>query len=400
MSPSVQRTAVWRSVVAALALLTRRLRTLARGNRLPFFLFAVACLFMFFVRGVHHGGDTARYLDGAERLVNGDPLVGRQGAYLGYIVFVALAQVLGAGGTGVIVAQVLVSALCVAALYDLGRRVAGETAGIAAASLYAVNVDLARFTFAILTDSLYTSGLVLSVYLTYRTLAIDRRWAGPAAATVVFTASLRPSGIFITAIFGTFLAFAILRERSLIWKGLATVAVMIGSLLFVASPVRSVFSTEDPVQWLVEGTVVWGDVDSPDPYEMQMPPAGDIDDGVRSAIGYCSDWPVSCARLFLQRVGVYFAHTRPFYSFRHNLVILLIFPPLYGLAVVGLWATRHHSFTVLSLAVIGVHTAVTGLTHVDWDGRFLTYIFPLITLYSGVGIAMLAPRLRERFGGY
>lgn len=157
MSPSVQRTAVWRPVVAALALLTRRLRTLARGNRLPFLLFAVACLFMFFVRGVHHGGDTARYLDGAERLVNGDPLVGLQRAYLGYIVFVALAQVLGAGGTGVVVAQVLVSALCVAALYDLGRRVAGETAGIAAASLYAVNVDLARFTFAILTDSLYTS---------------------------------------------------------------------------------------------------------------------------------------------------------------------------------------------------------------------------------------------------
>lgn len=371
-----------------LPLLTRRLRPLARGLRLPYLLFAATCLLMAVMQGVLHGGDTSRYLNGAERFINGEPLHAAEGAYFGYIVFVALVQVLGAGATGIIVAQVLISALCVAALYDLGRRVAGEIAGVSAASLYAVNVDVARFTFAILTDSLYTSGLILSVYLTYRALAIDRRWAGPAAAIVLITATLRPSGIFITPIFGAFLAFALLRERGLLWQGLATAAVLTGSLLFVLSPARSVLSWNDPVQWLIEGTVIWGHDES----RMEMPPA-DIDDGGRvSALGYCSDWPVACARLFVERVRSSFMATRPYYSSRHNLIIWLLFPPLYALAAVGFWATRRQPLTALALAVIGIHAAVIGLTTDDWDGRYLTYVFPLITLYSGVGIAKIVWR--------
>jgi hypothetical protein len=65
---------------------------------------------------------------------------------------------------------------------------------------------------------------------------------------------------------------------------------------------------------------------------------------------------------------------------------------LYALAAVGFWATHRHSLTALSLAVIGVHAAVIGLTTDDWDGRYLTYVFPLITLYSGVGIAIIVWR--------
>ena len=381
-----------RLIQVALSHVLKRLSPLARGMRLPFLMFAVTCLMMFFVRGVHHGGDTPRYLGGAELFLNGEPLPGRYGTYIGYIVFVALFQALGAGGVGIIVAQVLVSALCVAALYDLGRRVAGETAGVAAACLYAANIDLARFTFSILTDSLFTSGLVLSTYLTYRTVASDLRWAAPAAATVVITASLRPGGSFFVAVFGTALAFAILRERSWLWKGLAAVAVLIGSAWLSASPVRAVFATEDPTQWLVEGTVLIEN----EAYRMQMPPAADSNGGALSAIGYCSDWPVACARLILRRVGVEFAHTRSFYSFRHNLVILLVFPPLYGLAVIGVWATRRHPLTMLSLAVVGLQAAVTGLTLADWDGRLVLFVFPLITLYSGIGIAVIASRYRAR----
>lgn len=353
----------------------------------PALLFVATATFMWAVRGVHHGGDTSRYVGGAERLLSGQPLVELQRANLGYVVFVSLAEVLGAGLTGVIVAQVLLSALCVVALYDLGRRVGGEIAGVAAASLYAANVDLARFTFAILTDSLYTSGIILSVYLTYRAMAIGRRWVVPAAAAALITASIRPSGMFISPIFGTCLAFVMLRERNLIWKGLATAAVLIGSVWLVASPARSVVDNNHPAQWLIEGTVVWGH----DASRMNMPPAPGVDDSL-SALRYCGQWPRACASLFLERVRVEHVHTRPFYSFGHNLLILLILPPLYGLAAVGLWAARRQPVTALSLTLIGVHAAVVGSTTADWDGRYLLYTLPLITLYSGVGIEAIARR--------
>ena len=47
---------------------------------------------------------------------------------------------------------------------------------------------------------------------------------------------------------------------------------------------------------------------------------------------------------------------------------------------------------MLSLAVVGLHVAVIGLTFADWDGRFLMFFFPLLTLYSGVGIATIVWR--------
>lgn len=376
------------AAAGALAGFLRRRHAFLRGYWwVPALLFVATAALMWAVRGVHHGGDTSRYVGGADRLLSGQPLVELQQANLGYVAFVALTEVLGVGLAGIIAAQVLISALCVLALYDLGRRLGGEISGVAAASLYAANVDLARFTFAILTDSLYTSGIILSVYLTYRTMAIDRRWAVPAAATVLITASIRPSGMFITPVFGTCLAFVMLRDRNLLWKGVATAAVLIGSVWLVAAPARSVVDNNHPAQWLIEGSVVWGH----DASRMDMPPAPGVDDSL-SALRYCGEWPRACASLFLERVRVEHVHTRPFYSFSHNLLILLVLPPLYGLAAVGLWAARDQPVTALSLTLIVVHAAVVGLTTADWDGRYLLYTLPLITLYSGVGIAAIARR--------
>ena len=355
---------------------------------MPVLLFVAMAAFMWTARGVHHGGDTPRYVGGAERLLGGEPLLGRDSAYVGYIAVVALFQTLGTSGAGIVAFQVFVSALCAIALFSMGRRVAGELAGVAAASLYAINVDLARFTFSILTDSLFTSGLLLSTYLTYRALAGDRRGALPAAATALATGFFRPGGSFFVPIFGVALVFAILRDRSLAWRGGAAVAVLVASVWLNLGPVRAVYSTEDPMQWLVGGYVLIENEE----YRMPMPPAGDS----VSSIEYCANWPVACIRLVLRRVFVEFAHTRSFYSFRHNLLVWLSFPLLYALAIIGAWAARRHSLTLLSVAVVGLQMALTGLTLADWDGRLVLFVFPLITLYSGVGIAALASSYQAR----
>lgn len=376
---------------ALAGVLAQRHRFMAGYRWLPVLLFVAMSAFMWTARGVHHGGDTPRYVGGAERLLSGEPLLGRDSAYVGYIAVVALFQTLGADSAGIVGFQVFISALCAVALFSMGRRMAGELAGVAAASLYAVNVDLARFTFSILTDSLFTSGLLLSTYLAYRTLDGDRRWALPAAATALATGFLRPGGSFFVPIFGVALAFALLRDRSLAWRAGAAVAVLVASVWLNLGPVRAVYSTEDPMQWLVGGYVLIENEE----YRMPMPPVGD---SVSSA-EYCAEWPVACTRLVLRRVFVEFAHTRTFYSFRHNLMVWLTFPLLYAWAVIGAWATRRHALTWLSVAVVGLQTALTGLTLADWDGRLVLFVFPVITLYSGIGVAVLASSYLARRQG-
>ena len=48
-----------------LALLARRFwESLENGRWLPMLLFVMTCICMWFIRGIHHGGDTGRYLGG------------------------------------------------------------------------------------------------------------------------------------------------------------------------------------------------------------------------------------------------------------------------------------------------------------------------------------------------
>jgi 4-amino-4-deoxy-L-arabinose transferase-like glycosyltransferase len=364
--------------------------TLENGRWLPILLFFMTCVSMWFIRGVHHGGDTGRYLGGAENLLLGQALTGKAGAYIGYIVFVGTIKLLGLGEIGIVLAQVVLSAICVFALYDLGRRFAGETCGIAAASLYAVNLDIARFTFAILTDSLYTSGLILSVYLTYRTMHSAKFWAVSAGLIVLLTASIRPGGGLIIPIFAGFILFSIFHKRNSLQRLISFLIVVAVLLPLFLGPMKISYKAENPLEKLTSGYVIYGHDDS----RLKMPRGGGVSsEDVESVYEYCIQYPASCLELFLTRIIVFFEHTRPFYSFRHNLLILTAFLPLYALALFGFAYRIKERFTWLVLSLVAFQAVFVGLTFADWDGRFLTYIFPLITLYSAIGIIGLAKRV-------
>jgi len=374
-----------------LALLARRFwESLENGRWLPMLLFVMTCICMWFIRGIHHGGDTGRYLGGADHFLLGEALTGKAGAYIGYIVFVGILKLLGLGEAGIIAVQILVSAICVFALYDLGRRFAGESTGIIAASLYAINLDIARFTFAILTDSLYTSGLILSVYLTYRTMYTSRLWAVPAGLVVLFTASIRPGGGLIIPIFAGFIFFSIFKKINLFYRFslfLLVVAVLIPLFL---GPMKISYKAENPVEKLMSGYVIYGHHAS----RLEMPKGENVTGkNIDSVYEYCIKYPASCLKLFLTRIMVFFKHTRPFYSFRHNLLILSTFLPLYALALLGFAFKIKERHTWLVLFLLAFQTVFVGLTFADWDGRFLTYIFPIITFFSAVGAVSFARKV-------
>ena len=106
--------------------------------------------------------------------------------------------------------------------------------------------------------------------------------------------------------------------------------------------------------------------------------------------------PTACAGLFARRIWTGLAHVRPFYSFRHNLAIAATLPLLYLLAIIGFIGQRSRLITWATLTIIGAHLTLIGLTWADWDGRFLLYVLPLMTLYSAVGAIALVHRLRAR----
>ena len=164
------------------------------------------------------------------------------------------------------------------------------------------------------------------------------------------------------------------------------------ALLLTLRPGLSLSSVDSNFR---EGRVVWGD---PATYIVMPADEAGTGKGLVSVLGYVGRHPVASFRLMSFRVAAELGHVRAFYSAGHNVVIAVVLIPMYLLAVVGLFVTRHESLARLLVAVIAGHLVVVALTWADWDGRFLLHVFPLIGIFAACGLVRLVQGRIARSG--
>jgi 4-amino-4-deoxy-L-arabinose transferase-like glycosyltransferase len=334
--------------------------------------------------GIRIGGDSPRYLEGAANVVRGLPLEGGQISYLGYIAVIALCQRIGIGLPGVIAVQLVLAALAAIALYDLGRRLHGHYAGLISAGLFVANPDNAGWHAFILTDSLYISLVVLSVWGVHTASERKRYWYILAALVLVSAALMRPNGLFLMAVALLYLVYRSAQPEGLRW--LVISILLLASVLGATGASRFYQASRHrpPVSALSNGgtgVAAWN---------LSMPPAATpVEGGWAEVLRYVAAHPFDSLRLACTRLAIELIHIRPFYSFRHNLVLLAALPFLYLLALLGLWLKRDSSLARFIVSVIIVHLFLVALTFADWDGRYLLYILPLILLFSSCAIVAL-----------
>lgn len=349
--------------------------------------FIVINLLLVALNGVRMGGDSPLYLDGANRLLAGQPLTDRQPSYAGYVYVVAAAQAVGAGTLGLVMLQVLCGAIAGTAVYAMAATMAGRLAGGLAAVLYSLDVDTNRWHQFILADSLYVSLFVLAVWLTYR--AVIRRGLGPlllAAAALFAAALVRPEGWFLVP---AGLCFVVMMRARSTAQRLAGVGVLLAAaalLVVVLAPaLRGNVSAVGPADMLQRGQTIW----EFDGWKVSMPAAGGVAEGqAGAAVAYAVRHPISTLKLMIARVLVHFAHVRPFYSTAHNAVIVVWLVPVYALAAVAIWQLGFTTLISWIVAAIGTQTLVVALTHAEWDGRYLAHVLPLIYPLVGAGVAV------------
>ncbi len=337
---------------------------------------ALVNLMLLALSGVRHGGDTARYLDGAANLLAGRPLQDKQASYLGYVSLVAFSESVGHDARLVVLFQLVVASLAAVALYDLGRQLSSRLAGVAAAACFIANVDIARWHVFVLTDSFYISLVILCTWLVHR--AAERsRWWYPAAVVMLFcSAFIRPNGWVLLPIAAIYWMVRARLSRRLKF---AAAGLAVGGFLAATAFVgafRQGIQAESPEMWLRQGTVIW----KSDEWHVQMP----VDATASSAVGwpgavrYVAAHPWASARLAVTRMAVELFHARPFYSATRNWLAAISALIFYPFAVLGWWRLRTVPLAQLMTAVIGGHLLIIALTFADWDGRFLLYFLPLI----------------------
>jgi dolichyl-phosphate-mannose-protein mannosyltransferase len=340
------------------------------------------------VTGVRAGADTVRYIDGAANLLARQPLVGMQALFPGYIALVAASNAIGWGTGGVVLVQIAAAAAATAVLFQLGARLSNAVGGTIAALLFAVNVDIARWHLYVLTDSLYISFVVIATWVI--DVAAERgRWRYVTATAIVLgAATLRPHGRVLPIAAALYWTVRRPAGRAEMWTAYAAAATMIVVVAATAAATLRA-EAETPARWLRDGVVIWSD----DASRVAMPRDAAVGLSASAAtsadpLRYALRHPIATLRLASMRVGVELLHGRRFYSAAHNLVAVTWMCATYVLACVGYLRVRGHALARLIALVVALHLLFIASTFADWDGRFVLYVLPLITVFAAAGLAV------------
>ena len=322
--------------------------------------------------GPRLGGDSGRYLEGAQRLAQGLELVDKQADFPAYAWLVQLTGATPEAPWLLVSLQAGLSILAGLVLYRAGREAFGRLAGLAAAALYLAWPDLQRWNLYLLTDGPFNSALAICLGLS---LICEKRplaWLGllPALLALAF---LRPDG----TIFYLPLAAGLLAQRH---PGQALSLLVLGAVIWLwrtPSP-RAVADLME--QWRL-GTVIWG----------HAPPLGGL--GLEDSAFHGSLagmlWralvhdPFQVLGIMLQRAFWFLAHARPYYSTAHNLLaagssLLLLVLAIWG-SITSLAGGRQR---VAAWGLVLTQLCLVCLTWADWDGRFLTRVTPALLLLA------------------
>jgi 4-amino-4-deoxy-L-arabinose transferase-like glycosyltransferase len=343
--------------------------------------FAAVNLVWLAITGIHTGGDTPLYLDGARALLEGGPLTERQPSYAGYIAIVALSQSIGAGLVGVVLLQVAVATAAAAAVYQLGVEMGGQRAGVIATALLALDMETNRWHAYVLADSLYLSVLTLAVWLVHRASGPPRDWRRYAVASIalVIACVIRPEGWFLlpAAVMYWVVRGESTAPRRLVW--MAAIVASCALLVFSVAPrLSGNVAAVDPGEMLRRGQTIW-DYNG---WRLSMSDAPASD----SAVRYLLRHPIDTVELMVARVAVHLAHVRPFYSTVHNAVIVLWLLPVYGFAASAAWALRRRTLARWCGVAFATQALVVALTHADWDGRYLAHVLPIVYPFTAYGV--------------
>ena len=344
--------------------------------------------------GVKAGGDTGIYLEGAARLLNGQPLTERQPSYAGYIAVVAAFQAIGAGLTGLVIAQVAAAMVAAFAVCRLALVLGGRLAGSLSVLWFAFDINTNRWHAYVLSDSLFMSCLAVSAWLVHVATARPALWTRYALASVAMVVAglVRPEGWFVIP--AAVLYWVVRADGATGWKTAALgvgLVTCLGLYAVVAPRLGGNLQAVGPAEMLRSGQTIW----EYDGWRVAMPddPVWASQAGSGAAVIYAVRHPISTVELMGARLLVHGVHVRPYYSRAHNLMISAWLLPLYAAAIAGAWVLRRNSLSWWCGLVLATQSLVVALTHADWDGRYLAHVMPLVYPLAACGLAAMLQRV-------
>ncbi len=357
-------------------------------------LFIIISLTVYSIHGIKIVNDSARYLEYASNLSEGFYLDKHNFWYVGYVFFIFIIQhIFGNDPVWLILSQYLYSLAGIVFLYLTVDVLHGQRGpAILSALMYLLFIEISFWNSYILCESFYLNTICISLYFLLKLYKADRSeliLILPALFFITLTSLSKPTGVaMLLSVLLVTLYFLQkqIRLRPPVFV-IITLLAFIGSALLLNTMLRTYLVLEN----YQLGEIVYG-VSLVGGYEQLLvrvpehlsilpetyPPLLRI---LHFALANFPYW----IRLFSMKVFFFLLHIRPFWSITHNLFNLAFLLPLYLFTILGLKGLPR-GLSLFFYAFTGIQILSVGLTSVDWDGRFLMPLLPLLFAISSVAL--------------
>jgi hypothetical protein len=335
--------------------------------------------------GVRVTTDGQRYIEWAQLWMSQRQVEPWGTWYFTYIIWLSCWLKMGFNVQTVVWGQILVAAISFLSLFELARRWSGSIRlALITAALYLLFVEISHWHFYILTESLFTSFIIFSLYAFLYFKGASRLWLIP---LVLATAFMRPMGMLV--LFAIVLVL-IRKYFKRLTPSVRIVAVCILLILGYLGLERFLAGNPGVNFYYRHGQVVW---DANTKAGLAQNPwlvveNEDVQYPERSASSvvvffqFAMENPLFFVELTLKKMVMFIVHIKPYYSWKHNLWIALLWWPALILAMHAFWKRKGDRLTTLVCILFFSHVVMVGCTVESWDGRFLIPLLPPIFLVA------------------
>ena len=333
-----------------------------------------------FAKGYILGGDSFRYIDGANQIINFEMPENKGIGYLGYIFYIAIFQYFKFDLTIVILSQIFFSFISSLCIFKITKKFSSHAGGVFALSLYLFYFPLQKWNFYILTETLF---ICLVIFIVYFFIFFKSKYLYLLIFLIIFCITLRPHGIVLIPCLALSLLVYLYSHNKL-----KLFYLMIIGLFIFAFPIlyllNGYIKNEKVINSLISNVIIWGYDNKSDHLEFKN---SNINNDLMSLLIFYKNNFYLNTIAFFKKIFFFYFSIRPFYSDFHNYYLILLNLIYWPTAILGMFKlyNKNNLGIILVYFLIIFFSFAVGLSWGDWDGRFFHYILPLIFIFSGIG---------------
>lgn len=348
-------------------------------------------------QGIKYWLDTERYLEAADNILSGVPLQGREVQFSGYILILAFIKLLKIPLVSIVIIQIIVAIIAAFLMFRIIIQITeSKIAALLSIFLFLCNPFITKWHLYILTESLYTS-LILIYLITLYYAITNKNYYNYILTFILLliTISIRPNAWLLLPL--SFVFIIIYSNWRKYTKITLSILIPISFILILAeiSEINKSIMITTPIDNLENGITVWGHNE----LNLNMPKDSVINRTDWTAgFSYVLKHPLASTKLACMRIWYSIIHIRPFHSVEYKTHVLIWILPAYLLTIIALVKFWRRKLIKLGFWFIATHLIVIALSYAEHDSRFDIYILPIFYLISGISLGLLIQKSNNNIG--